>query len=76
TGTSRWRVRSTDRLQVGIGSRTDRTDYRGPANCFAHDQLITLATLDKTGAMTQGQRALAIGIGANHLFSSTVLRKL
>lgn len=45
-------------------------------HCFAHDQLITLATLDKTGAMTQGQRALAIGIGANHLFSSTVLRKL
>lgn len=36
-----------------------RFDY-----CFAHDQLITLATLDKTGAMPQRQRAPPIGIGA------------
>lgn len=45
-------------------------------HCFAYDQLITLATLAENAEITTGERALVLGIGANHLFSSTVLRRL
>ncbi|HZB32746.1 MAG TPA: 3-oxoacyl-[acyl-carrier-protein] synthase III C-terminal domain-containing protein [Streptosporangiaceae bacterium] len=45
-------------------------------HCFAYDQLITLATLAESGEITTGQLALVLGVGANHLFSSTVLRRL
>ncbi|EGX59850.1 3-oxoacyl-[acyl-carrier-protein] synthase III family protein [Streptomyces zinciresistens K42] len=45
-------------------------------HCFAYDQLITLATLAEAEEISAGQLALVLGIGANHLFSSTVLRKL
>lgn len=45
-------------------------------HCFAYDQLITLASLADDGKITPGQAALALGVGANHLFSATLLRML
>jgi 3-oxoacyl-[acyl-carrier-protein] synthase-3 len=44
-------------------------------HCFAYDQLITLAVLSDNKEIRAGDRALVLGIGANHLFSSSVLRK-
>lgn len=43
-------------------------------HCFAHDQLITLETLVRSGVTSPGQRALVLGVGASHLFSAGVLR--
>jgi len=45
-------------------------------HCFAYDQLITLATLAEHKEINAGDLALVLGIGANHLFSSTILRKV
>jgi len=57
-------------------SRVPTGNIAGFGHCFAYDQLITLATLAESKEITAGELALVLGIGANHLFSSTVLRKL
>lgn len=43
-------------------------------HCWAYDQLITLDTLRADGAVQDGDRLLALGVGNDFLFSATALR--
>jgi 3-oxoacyl-[acyl-carrier-protein] synthase-3 len=45
-------------------------------HCFAYDQLITLGTLADEGNVHSGDLLHLLGVGANYLFSSTVVRRL
>ncbi|APE24959.1 MULTISPECIES: 3-oxoacyl-[acyl-carrier-protein] synthase III C-terminal domain-containing protein [Streptomyces] len=57
-----------------LGIPFDRVPTEGIGtlgHCFAYDQLITLGDLAEQGGTTPGDAVLAIGVGANYLYSAT-----
>ncbi|MFF1508209.1 3-oxoacyl-[acyl-carrier-protein] synthase III C-terminal domain-containing protein [Streptomyces sp. NPDC058326] len=57
-----------------LGIPFDRVPTEGIGtlgHCFAYDQLITLSELAERGETTPGDALLAIGVGANYLYSAT-----
>ncbi|MBX9422363.1 MULTISPECIES: 3-oxoacyl-[acyl-carrier-protein] synthase III C-terminal domain-containing protein [Streptomyces] len=57
-----------------LGIPFDRVPTEGIGtlgHCFAYDQLITLSELAERGETSDGDALLAIGVGANYLYSAT-----